>query len=252
MDISVIIFSTSAVVTFVLLSVFILLNILRKRYLKHYDKIRERDKQTSALHFVVPTYVPKAKKVALHQRNDSVIDTNDETIDEDMIDPQLYKNADDEASDISPTTPGRLCFSVKYEIETERLIVGLLRGQRIRPRTSNPIATPYVKVCLLPDKRKKLQTKARQKTPHPLFNEEFIFYCPLLELKERCLKFTVCDFDRFSRQNNIGKVLFSLEEYYDEILTDSGCDEIWRDIEDCINCDIDVCHLKNIKGIANK
>ena len=34
---------------------------------------------------------------------------------------------------------------------------------------------PYVKVYLLPDKKKKFETKVHRKTLNPVFNETFIF-----------------------------------------------------------------------------
>lgn len=40
---------------------------------------------------------------------------------------------------------------------------------------------PYVKVFLLPDKKKKFQTKVQRKSLNPVFNESFVFkvskYC---------------------------------------------------------------------------
>lgn len=34
---------------------------------------------------------------------------------------------------------------------------------------------PYVKVFLLPDKKKKFQTKVQRKSLNPVFNESFVF-----------------------------------------------------------------------------
>lgn len=34
---------------------------------------------------------------------------------------------------------------------------------------------PYVKVYLLPDKKKKFETKVHRKTLNPVFNETFVF-----------------------------------------------------------------------------
>jgi hypothetical protein len=170
-----------------------------------------------------------------------------------MIDPELYKHITKETKDIPPKTRGRLCFSVRYEPETQSLIVDLVRGERIQQRktSASSSANPYVKVCLLPDKRKKLQTKTRQKTSNPLFNEQFIFSCPLFGLKERTLRFTVCDFDRFSRKASVGRVLYPLVENYENILKEGGCEEIWCEIEDCGTCDAEVGLNQSIKVWKN-
>ena len=242
MDIGLLIFVISAVTVFVLLSIVIVLKVLHKRYSSTHYKIIPKQNESPNFHFVVPTHVPKIITVRDYS-DDDVVDANVGEIDANMIDPELYKDVAEELKDNSSTTLGRLCFSVRYEIETEQLVVDMVRGDRIQQRKNSRAtsAIPYVKVCLLPDKKKKLQTKTRQKTPNPFFNEQFIFPCPLSELKERSLRFTVYDFDRFSRQCAIGRVVFPLDEHYDKILTEEGYEEIWREIEDCVNYEAEVC-----------
>ena len=98
---------------------------------------------------------------------------------------------------------------------------------------------PYVKVYLLPDRKKKYQTKVHRKNLNPIFNETFIFryiflqkrsskndfkicihiiipiiifFCifisvPYEDLRERYVQFSVYDFDRFSRHDLIGQVV---------------------------------------------
>ena len=242
------IFIISAVTVVILLSIVAALNILRKRYssTQYNYKIQKEEHDTANFQFIVPTHVPKIITVQEFGDDECVTDGNCAgQIDADLIDPELYKNVPEETNskDGLSLTPGRLCFNVRYENDTERLIVDLLRGEQIRQRKNSraTAATPYVKVCLLPDKKKKLQTKTRRRTSNPLFNEQFIFPCPFSGLKERSLRFTVCDFDRFSRQSAVGKVLFPLEECYEKILTEDGCEEIWCDIEDCGTCEVEVC-----------
>lgn len=250
MAVNVFIFIISAVAVVILLSIVVALNILRKRYSSktHYNyKVKKKDHETPNFQFIVPTHVPKTITVQDFGDDDCTVDGSCAgEIDADLIDPELYKNVpelDTNGKDGSIVTSGRLCFNVRYETDTEQLIVDLLRGEQIRQRKNSRAvsATPYVKVCLLPDKKKKLQTKSRRKTSNPLFNEQFIFPCPFSGLKERSLRFTVCDFDRFSRQSAVGKVLFPLEECYEKILTEDGCEEIWCDIEDCGTCEVEVC-----------
>ena len=245
MDINVVVFVICAAIAIVvLLSVVAALNFIRKRqFSTHYKRIEDKDNEKPAFNFVVPTHVPKTVKLQEYG-GDDVIDTaggNVEAIDANLIDPELYKDVTKETKNISTITRGWLCFNVRYEPETQSLIVDLVRGEKIRQRKTSvsSSATPYVKVCLLPDKKKKLQTKTRQKTSNPLFNEQFIFSCPLFGLKERTLRFTVCDFDRFSRQSSVGRVLYPLLENYENILKEGGCEEIWREIEDCGNSEME-------------
>lgn len=44
---------------------------------------------------------------------------------------------------------------------------------------------PYVKVYLLPEKKKKFETKVHRKTLNPVFNETFNFKVRLIILKDR-------------------------------------------------------------------
>ncbi|CAG2067902.1 unnamed protein product, partial [Timema podura] len=66
---------------------------------------------------------------------------------------------------------------------------------------------PYVKVYLLPDRKKKYQTKVHRKNLNPVFNETFIFSVLYDDLRQRYLQFSVYDFDRFSRHDLIGQVV---------------------------------------------
>ncbi|KAH9637513.1 hypothetical protein HF086_010924, partial [Spodoptera exigua] len=66
---------------------------------------------------------------------------------------------------------------------------------------------PYIKVFLLPDRKKKFQTKVHRKNLNPVFNETFLFSVPYEELRQRYIQFSVYDFDRFSRHDLIGHVV---------------------------------------------
>lgn len=76
---------------------------------------------------------------------------------------------------------------------------------------------PYVKVFLLPDKKKKFQTKVQRKSLNPVFNESFTFkVCPHLmsfvytgiqipynEVASQTLVLNVFDFDRFGKHDQV-------------------------------------------------
>lgn len=85
---------------------------------------------------------------------------------------------------------------------------------------------PYVKVYLLPDKKKKFETKVHRKTLNPVFNESFTFKVikpnaipepmltislhlqslPYADAMNKTLVFAIFDFDRFSKHDQIGEV----------------------------------------------
>lgn len=56
-----------------------------------------------------------------------------------------------------------------------QLIVGILQAQDLAAMDMGGTSDPYVKVFLLPDKKKKYETKVQRKNLCPVFNETFIF-----------------------------------------------------------------------------
>lgn len=56
-----------------------------------------------------------------------------------------------------------------------QLTVGILQAADLMSMDSGGTSDPYVKVLLLPDKKKKFDTKVHKKTLNPVFNETFVF-----------------------------------------------------------------------------
>ncbi|XP_013416692.1 synaptotagmin-6-like isoform X2 [Lingula anatina] len=121
--------------------------------------------------------------------------------------PELYRYAISESSSGETRVCGQLTFSMKYEQEREALIINVLRAQGLPAKDFSGTSDPYVKVYLLPDRKKKFQTKVHRKTLDPEFNELFVFPLPYSDLGQRMLQFSIYDFDRFSRHDLIGHVV---------------------------------------------
>lgn len=101
-------------------------------------------------------------------------------------------------------------FKLKYSLDAQKLLVTVLRAANLPPK--DVVGTPQdvgVKCYMLPDKKKKFQTKVARKTASPEFDEEFAFNTTFAELALRSLQFVVFGFDRFSRQKTIGLVVVS-------------------------------------------
>uniref|UniRef100_A0A914Y9Y9 C2 domain-containing protein n=1 Tax=Panagrolaimus superbus TaxID=310955 RepID=A0A914Y9Y9_9BILA len=62
---------------------------------------------------------------------------------------------------------------------------------------------PYVKLFLMPDKKKKFQTKVQRKSLNPVFNETFVFKIPYSEISGQVLVLNVFDFDRFGKHDQV-------------------------------------------------
>lgn len=56
-----------------------------------------------------------------------------------------------------------------------QLTVGVLQAQDLPAMDIGGTSDPYVKVYLLPDKKKKFETKVQRKNLSPVFNETFTF-----------------------------------------------------------------------------
>ena len=56
--------------------------------------------------------------------------------------------------------------------------MGILQAQDLAAMDMGGTSDPYVKVFLLPDKKKKFETKVQRKNLCPVFNETFIFKVP--------------------------------------------------------------------------
>uniref|UniRef100_A0A8C8S1V0 Synaptotagmin 3 n=1 Tax=Pelusios castaneus TaxID=367368 RepID=A0A8C8S1V0_9SAUR len=146
-----------------------------------------------------------------------------------QIKPELYKQRSGEAEHRKTAAPscGRISFVLRYAYATEQLVVKILRALDLPAKDANGFSDPYVKMYLLPDRKKKFQTKVHRKTLNPVFNETFSFNVPFAELPGRKLHFSVYDFDRFSRHDLIGQVVL------DNLLEMAERDDeapIWRDI----------------------
>uniref|UniRef100_A0A672NDR4 Synaptotagmin n=1 Tax=Sinocyclocheilus grahami TaxID=75366 RepID=A0A672NDR4_SINGR len=87
-----------------------------------------------------------------------------------------------------------------------RLTVGILQCADLISMDSGGTSDPYVKVFILPDKKKKFDTKVHKKTLNPVFNESFVFKIPYEELGGKTLVMSVYDYDRFSKHDIIGEV----------------------------------------------
>nr|XP_020663896.1 synaptotagmin-3 [Pogona vitticeps]XP_020663897.1 synaptotagmin-3 [Pogona vitticeps]XP_020663898.1 synaptotagmin-3 [Pogona vitticeps]XP_020663899.1 synaptotagmin-3 [Pogona vitticeps]XP_020663901.1 synaptotagmin-3 [Pogona vitticeps]XP_020663902.1 synaptotagmin-3 [Pogona vitticeps]XP_020663903.1 synaptotagmin-3 [Pogona vitticeps] len=146
-----------------------------------------------------------------------------------QIKPELYKQRSGESDSKKGEAQscGRLSFGLRYAYTTEQLVVRILRGVDLPAKDANGFSDPYVKMYLLPDRKKKFQTKVHRKTLNPVFNETFSFNVPFAELPSRKLHFSVYDFDRFSRHDLIGQVVLDNLLELAERDTDTP---LWRDI----------------------
>lgn len=163
--------------------------------------------------------------------NDYMVEKDEKPTSIGRIQPELYQQKASESEESSKTGSGKNCgrinFSLKYDYENEALIVNILRAVDLPAKDLCGTSDPYVKVYLLPD-RKKFQTRVHRKTLNPTFSESFQFPVPYEELAVRKLHMSVFDFDRFSRHDMIGEVVVENLFETSDLSRDTN---IWRDIQ---------------------
>ncbi|XP_028855178.1 synaptotagmin-2 isoform X2 [Denticeps clupeoides] len=121
---------------------------------------------------------------------------------------------------------GKLQYSLDYDFQDNKLTVGILQCADLISMDTGGTSDPYVKVFILPDKKKKYDTKVHKKTLNPVFNESFVFKIPYQELGGKTLVMSVYDYDRFSKHDIIGEVKLAMNT------VDLGQPiEEWRDLD---------------------
>ncbi|XP_063861689.1 synaptotagmin-15-like isoform X2 [Scylla paramamosain] len=132
------------------------------------------------------------------------------------INPELYKTDELEGDlDQYPEDHiGRVWLQLEYHSDAEKLLVTLIKAKNLPSRLIGSINScdPYVRLYLMPDERRYLQTKIRKKTCNPRFDETFGFQVTAKELEDRALKLTFYDVDRDKKHQVIGHVLILLKE----------------------------------------
>ncbi|XP_043584282.1 synaptotagmin 1 isoform X2 [Bombus pyrosoma] len=123
---------------------------------------------------------------------------------------ELTDNAEepDEAeSKQSEVKLGKLQYKLEYDFNTNSLAVTVIQAEELPALDMGGTSDPYVKVYLLPDKKKKFETKVHRKTLNPVFNETFTFKSvAYADAMNKTLVFAIFDFDRFSKHDQIGEV----------------------------------------------
>ncbi|KAM8908033.1 synaptotagmin-10 isoform 1-T1 [Spinachia spinachia] len=156
------------------------------------------------------------------------------------IKPELYKqkSVDSQDGGKEPAeTCGKLSFSLCYDHEERALVVRILKALDLPAKDFTGTSDPYVKIYLLPERKKKYQTRVQRKNLNPMFDETFRFPVEYDEICSRKLHFSVYDFDRFTSHDMIGEVvvdnLFELSDLSREAV-------VWKDIHAATTESIDL------------
>uniref|UniRef100_A0A672J4S7 Synaptotagmin IIa n=1 Tax=Salarias fasciatus TaxID=181472 RepID=A0A672J4S7_SALFA len=149
----------------------------------------------------------------------------DDDDEEDDVEPGL--TGDEKEEEVKEKEKlGKLQYSIDYDFQENKLTVGILQAADLLSMDSGGTSDPYVKVFVLPDKKKKFDTKVHKKTLNPVFNETFTFKIPFQEMGGKTLVMSVYDFDRFSKHDVIGEIKIPMNT-----LDLAKPIEEWRDLD---------------------
>lgn len=132
-----------------------------------------------------------------------------------VIEPSLYRSTLDLDEIQWPEGHvGRLWFSLRYEPSTEKLLVSLLKAKNLPSRTVGTVNScdPFVRLHLIPDERRYLQSKQKKKTCNPYFDETLVFQVSAKDMNDHVLKLIVIDGGRTKRRQELGYVSYALKD----------------------------------------
>ncbi|KAH7718193.1 CRE-SNT-1 protein [Aphelenchoides avenae] len=152
--------------------------------------------------------------------------TNKLQTDLENLEDNMEQNEKEQAEEKEEVNLGRIQYKLDYDFQQGQLAVTVIQAENLPGMDMSGTSDPYVKLYLLPEKKKKVETKVHRKTLNPVFNETFIFKVPFNELSSKTLVFSIYDFDRFSKHDQIGQVLLPLGKMdLGEVV------EEWKDIQ---------------------
>ncbi|XP_078273899.1 BAI1-associated protein 3 [Rhinoraja longicauda] len=118
-----------------------------------------------------------------------------------------------------PTPYGMLCIKCHYEVAEHKLYIDILHATNLIALDTNGLSDPFVIIELAPEHlfpgAKSQRTQVKNKTLHPIFDEQFTF-----TVSEKCsndiacLHFTVMDHDWLSTNDFAGEAVLLLQEIH--------------------------------------
>ena len=97
------------------------------------------------------------------------------------------------------------------------ILVQVIQAVELPAMDMGGLSDPYVKIYLIPETKgqKKFETKVHRKTLNPFFNQTFEFKnLPYAETFDKTLMFSIFDYDRFSKHDQIGDVSWFTFYFY--------------------------------------
>ncbi|GMR37055.1 hypothetical protein PMAYCL1PPCAC_07250, partial [Pristionchus mayeri] len=97
------------------------------------------------------------------------------TADLENLEENMEQNEKEQAEEKEDLKLGRIQYKLDYDFQANQLSITVIQAEELPGMDMSGTSDPYVKVYLLPEKKKKFETKVHRKTLNPVFNETFIF-----------------------------------------------------------------------------
>ncbi|XP_069679365.1 synaptotagmin-5 [Periplaneta americana] len=108
---------------------------------------------------------------------------------------------------------GRLHLRLKYDFDRSDLQVHLIEAHDLARSDQGGFNDPYVRLSLLPAVDNRKRQTSHKKDPNPFFDQHFKFPVSHQDLQDKSLVLQVYDYDRFSRNDIVGEVRMSMDEF---------------------------------------
>ena len=115
------------------------------------------------------------------------------------------------SSAVSKEYMGKIQYKVEYDFDSQVLRVTVIQCSELPAMDFGGFSDPFVKVYLMPDRKRKFETKVHYKTLNPVFNETFAFKnVPYSDTFDKTIVFAVFDQDIISKNDYIGQLKIPL------------------------------------------
>ncbi|WKX97003.1 hypothetical protein Q1695_013007 [Nippostrongylus brasiliensis] len=103
------------------------------------------------------------------------------------LEENMEQNEKAQAEEKEEVKLGRIQYKLDYDFQQGQLSVTVIQAEDLPGMDMSGTSDPYVKLYLLPEKKKKVETKVHRKTLNPVFNETFIFKVAFNEITAKTL-----------------------------------------------------------------
>ncbi|MCP9257701.1 Synaptotagmin I [Dirofilaria immitis] len=174
---------------------------------------------------ITSTTVASTRAIRMTTTSIAQLTTNKESLkdavlaaDLEQLEENMEQNEKEQAEEKEEVKLGRLQYKLDYDFQQNQLAVTVIQAEDLPGMDMSGTSDPYVKLYLLPEKRRKWKLRCivkhlilfSMKHLYSRYIIRILLEVPFAEIASKTLVFAVYDFDRFSKHDQIGQVLIPL------------------------------------------